>query len=291
MSLSILTVTHNRKEDVQRCIQGVVQNPPADLGEFLVVDNGSTDGTPDWIADRCPSVQLTRWKDNRGLGPALRHLVDASQGEWLMLLDSDTVVPPGTIDALREFGRGKARLGAVAPRMRDATGAVQLTARSFPSPLSAIFGRQTMVSRLWPGNRFTQGYLRSRDQGQGLPFACDWVAFAAALVRREALLQAGSIDPGFFVYWVDADFFRRLRGAGWEVWCCPSVEIVHVEQNRTGKVRNPIVILDFHRGALRYFYRNHGWKGLNPLLPVAAAGLAARAGLHLLVNEWRRIRS
>lgn len=291
MAVSILMVTYNRKEDVQNCLESVLRHRPGDLEEILVLDNASSDGTPEWIASSCPAVQLTRWPENRGLAPALRHLVDRSRGDWLLFLDSDTIVPPGALDALLDFARANPRLGAVAPRLRDVTGAIQLTARAFPAALNGVFGRQTLLSRVWPGNPITRRYLRSEDQASDRPFACDWVAFAAVLVRRAALLEAGSVDPGYFVYWVDADFFWRLRKAGWEVWCYPSAEIVHVEHNRTERVRSSRSILDFHRGALRYFYRAHGWGGLNPLLPLAAAGLAARAGLHLLLNRWRRSRS
>ena len=127
-------------------------------------------------------------------------------------------------------------------------------------------------------------------QLENRPFRCDWVAFAAALVRRRALITAGSIDSGFFVYWVDADFFRRIVDAGWQVWCYPAVEFIHMENNRNGNVRSPRAIRDFHFGVFRYFYKHNGWNGLNPILWIAAAGLFARAGLHLLINAWHRER-
>jgi len=285
--LSILIVTFNRRADVERCIESILVDLRGIEAEILVLDNGSTDGTPEMIASRYPLVRMTRWSANRGLAPALRHIVDESKGDWLLFLDSDTVLKCGCIAKLIEFAESRPRLGAVAPRPLDIDGRIQMTARAFPGPANALFGRQTLLSRIWPGNPLTRRFLKSTEQEANAPFACDWVAFAAVLVRRRALVEAGSIDPRFFVYWVDADFFKRLKGAHWEVWCCPAAEIIHAEQNRPNRVRSPIAIKDFHRGALRYFYKHHGWHGLNPLLWIAAAGLWLRARLQLAINRRR----
>ncbi len=280
-------VNFNHKDDVSRCLKSLYEYLPEGKSEVLVVDNRSTDGAPELIAEEYPAVRLTRWDENRGLAPGLHYLIGESKGEWLFILDSDTIIQPGCIDAIMEFAQSKPCLGAVAPRIRDVTGDIQMTARRFPSPLNALFGRQTLLSRLWPENPITRRFLKAPEQDSNTPFPCDWTAFAAVLVRRSALFEAGGIDPNFFVYWVDADFFRRVRNAGWEVWCFPSAEILHVEQNQPKRVRSPLGIRDFHRGALRYFYKHHGWGGLNPLLWIAAVGLWGRTRIHLAINRRR----
>ena len=288
--ISVIMVNYNHKEDVDRCLESLLRSLPEGQCEILVVDNCSTDGAPDLIAGKYPSVRLTRWQENRGLAPGLHYLIEQSKGEWLFILDSDTIVGAGAIDAIMKFASADPRIGAVAPRVRDVSGAIQMTARVFPNPINAVFGRQTLLSQLWPGNTITRRFLKAAHQESNEPFPCDWTAFAAVLVRRAALVEAGGIDPNFFVYWVDADFFRRVRNLRWEVWCYPGAEIVHVEQNQPKRIRNPNGIRDFHRGALRYFYKHHGWGGLNPLLWVAAIGLWIRTQVHLLIN-WRRMRN
>ncbi len=285
--LSILMVTFNRRQDVERCLNSLFQALPETLLEFLIIDNGSMDGTAEMLA-AYPDIHLIRWSQNLGLALALKELVDQSRGEWLFFLDSDTIVPPGGIDTLLRFAQGNTEIGAVAPRMRDLSGEIQLTARRFPVPLNALFGRQTLLSRLWPDNPITRRFLKTDAQEANQPFRCDWVAFAAVLVRRQAILSVGSIDTVFFVYWVDTDFFRRIVNVGWEVWCYPLVEIIHLEHNRAGQIRRSGAIRDFHYGAFRYFFKHHGWRGFNPLLWVAGAGLLSRAWLHLLLNEWRK---
>ena len=287
--ISVIIVNFNHKDDVSRCLKSLYEHLPEAKSEVLLVDNRSTDGAPELIAEEYPAVRLTRWNENRGLGPALHYLIAESKGEWLFILDSDTIIKAGCIDAILKFATANPKLGAVAPRLRDVTGAIQLTARRFPSPLNALFGRQTLLSKMWPGNSITRRFLKSEEQDGNQPFSCDWTAFAAVLVRRTALMEVGSVDPKFFCYWVDADFFRRLRKGGWEVWCYPAAEILHVEQNQPQRVRSPLGIRDFHRGALRYFYKHHGWGGLNPLLWVAAVSLWVRTQMQLLIN-WRRMR-
>ncbi len=285
--LSILLVTFNRLDDVKRCIESLLPQV-TDRMEVLVIDNGSSDGTPEYIQQKAPEFKLEKWVTNKGLAPALRKLADGARGDWLMFLDSDTVLPADAISTLLTFGRSMPSLGAVAPRMKDLDGNIQMTARRFPSAINGIFGRQTLLSRLWPGNPVTRRFLQADFKDSKLPFRCDWVAFAAVLVRRRALEEAGSIDPEYFVYWVDADFFKRLSLHNWEVWCLPQVEVLHLEHNRTSRRRSPVAIRDFHMGALRYFYKFHGWHGFNPLLWVAAAGLFSRMFLHLGLNFLKK---
>jgi hypothetical protein len=284
-SVSILMVTFNRKDDVARCLDSLFKDQPHPFAEFLVIDNGSTDGTAELVASY-PQITLTRWHDNQGLAVALKELVNQAQGEWLMFLDSDTIVPSGAITSLLKFTEGKEHIGAVAPRMIDFNGEIQLTARNFPQPLNGLFGRQTLISRLWPGNPITRKFLKTQSQNENVPFRCDWVAFAAVLVRSQ-VMATQAIDPNFFVYWVDTDFFKNIAKNEWEVWCFPQVEIIHQEHNRTGQSRSPKAIKDFHYGAFRYFYNHHGMKGLNPLLWVAAIGLFMRAGMHLTLKDLK----
>lgn len=289
--LSILIVTYNCREDVERCLASISENPPTMQYEILLLDNGSKDGTVEAVESQYPSVRVMDWAENRGLAPALKHLVEQSTGDWLFFLDSDTVIQPTSFDPILKFFGENKRIGAVAPRLRDLTGEIQMTARNFPQPVNALFGRQTLISRLWPGNPVTQRFLKVSDQDRNSPFTCDWVAFAAVLVRRQAVLDAGSIDDDYFVYWVDADFFKRLGRAGWQVWCCPHAEILHAEQNKPNRIRSPLAIKDFNKGALRYFYKHHGWGGLNPLLWFAAVALWIRTQLQLTINAYRKLKA
>jgi len=286
MELSILMVTYNRFDDVRRCVASLLPQLSSEM-EVLVIDNNSTDGTAVFIEGIQP-FRVDIWPRNRGLAPALRALADRAQGRWLMFLDSDTVLPPNALSELMSFAESRPALGAVAPRMKDMEGEIQLTARQFPSAINGIFGRQTLMSRLWPDNPVTKKFLQTTDQQGKRPFTCDWVAFAAVLVRRKALEEAGSIDPSYFVYWVDADFFKRLKACNYEVWCLPTVEVLHLEHNKTSKKRSPRAIRDFHTGAMRYFYKHHGWHGLNPLLWIAIPGLYLRMLLHLCLNAMKK---
>ena len=121
-------------------------------------------------------------------------------------------------------------------------------------------------------------------QAAGKPFICDWGSFAAVLVRRVALESIGSIDSKFFVYWSDADFFYRMKKAGWEMWCYPDVEIIHLEYYRPNRKRRPRSIRDFHMGVIRYYFKHHSAKGLNPVFWIGAPLLIFKMYLMLITN-------
>lgn len=286
-ALSVLIVSYNRRVDLAECLDSLFPQALKTDAEVLVLDNGSSDGTQEMIEGSYPWVKLLRWEQNRGLAPALCHLISQAKGEYFFFLDSDTVLQSGCIEMLLEFVRSNETVGAVAPKLRDLEGMVQMTARSFPGPMNAIFGRQTLMSRIWPTNPITAAYLRRDALDDGRPFRCDWIAFAAALIQRQALEEAGFIDEKFYIYWVDADLFKRMKCVGWEVWCYPSAEVLHKEHHKSGRRKNSVAIRDFHRGALRYFYKHHGWYGANPLLWCAALALSLRALMLLAVNRWR----
>lgn len=282
--ISILIVSFNRKRDLDACLGSLKPHLDREM-EVIILDNGSTDGSPEMVRNKYPGFRIVKWKKNLGLAKALRHLAAIAAGEWFLFLDSDTVIPKSGFKGLIDFAMQHPNIGAVAPRMIDLSGDIQMTARVFPNPLNAFFGRQTLLSRLFPDNAITRRFLKTSSQSENQPFMCDWVAFAAVIVRKQALVEAGSIDPDFFVYWVDADFFKRIKAGGWQVWCYPGCEIHHLEENRQNRARNPLTIKDFHRGALRYFFKHHGMSGLNPFLGIAAAGLWVRMQLQLAINR------
>ncbi len=284
--LSVLIVTYNCKTDLKRCLESLhpqIQNNR----EVIVLDNASTDGTVQMLKTDYPWVKPIFSHQNLGLAQGLRQAAQLATGDWLLLLNDDTIIPRGSIDGLTAFAGSHPRIGAVAPRIRDGKGNIEYTARKFPTPVNALFGRYTLLSRIWPNNAITRNFLNFTAQSACRPFACDWGSFAAVLVRKKALESIDSIDPGFFVYWSDADFFYRLKKRDWEVWCTPDVEMIHMEYYRPNRKRSPLSILDFHRGALRYYYKHHGLNGWNPLFWLGSTALLLKMLATLIVNHIR----
>jgi hypothetical protein len=287
-AISIVVVAYQAREDLVRCLASLATQPDRSTYEVLVLDNGSTDGTDEMLASRYPEVRRFRNATNVGLTPGLNQLCREARGELICLLDADTIVQHGAVSTLAEFLRRHPDAGVAAGRMLNPDGSIQETARKFPKPLNGIFGRQTLLTRLFPGNRFSQAYLDRRHIDEQVPFEVDWVAAACMMFRRALLDEVGPFDEGYFVYWVDADWCWRVRQAHRAVWCVPAARVTHVEQNRTGRRKSARAIRSFHDGAYRFYRKHYVRTRWSPSLFIAWAGLSVRCRLILAANAARR---
>jgi GT2 family glycosyltransferase len=240
------------------------------------------------LRSRSPKIKIIENTKNLGLTKAYNQALRGAESRYALLLDSDTIVQPGAVDELFRFLESSPSAGVAAPRLLNVDGTDQRTARSFPSAANALFGRQTLLTKLFPRNRWSRRYLRPDGWGQQLPYQVDWISFACTLFRTELLNRVGFFDEDYFVYWIDADWCKRVVDAGYEVFCVPKARVVHVETNRRGRKRAPRSIVDFHRGSY-LFYRKHCVKGAwNPMTLAAMLGLGLRCVSLLFVNQLRR---
>lgn len=284
--VSVIIVTYNACADLERCLESVAGQKELAL-ETIVFDNASTDGTLEMLK-RFPSVRVIPSSENAGLTVGINRASRVATGDYICLLDSDTVVEPGALLALQQCLAANPRAGVVAGRMLNVDGTIQETARTFPSIVNGLFGRQTLIARLFPNNPLTRAYLRRDDLHRSDPFEVDWVAAACMMYPRDLTSVIGHWDEDYFVYWVDADWCYRVRQAGRSVWCVPGARIYHIEQNRAGKRKNPRGIRSFHEGAY-LFYRKHYVKSpWHPMAQLARISLAARCRLMLLTNSFKR---
>jgi len=197
------------------------------------------------------------------------------------------VVTEGAVARLLAFIRAHAEIGVVGGRLYYPDGALQETARGFPTMVNALFGRRSWLTRLYPRNPFVRHYLMTERKNETEWFETDWVSAACMMIDRRAFEAVGGFDRHFFVYWSDADFCFRVRAAGYRVACMPAARVIHYERYQTGRRKNPRMIVDFHRGVYQFYTRNYAPSRLHPLRLAALLGLGVRAGLLLTVNACR----
>ena len=196
----------------------------------------------------------------------------------------------GAIDQMLDFLEQHPQVGAVGSNLYNPDMTIQHAARRFPSALSGIFSRRGVFRRLFPGNHVSQRDLMIDCYESGEPFEVDWHSAASLMLRRSALDKAGGWDENFFVYWADADLCAQIRSAGYTVFNLPSAKVIHDETlaGRKGHL-NPRMVIDFHRGAYR-FYRKHQIRGrANPMAAIAWLGLAMRATMIIAFDraKWQ----
>lgn len=290
IDLSIIIVNYNGGTLFELCLKSLREHPCSRSIEVIVVDNASVDGSDQCVAAWYPEAIMLRESVNLGLAKAFNKGLARARGRYLLSLDNDTVVLPGALDALLDFMDTQPRAGVAGSRLLNPDRTLQQTARRFPHPLNALFGRRSALTRWFPGNPFSRRYLMVDEQNLQAPYKVDWVSTAALLVRREVVAQVRGLDEDFFVYWVDADWCYRIHLAGWDVYCVPSSDVVHNENLKAGRRdrRKTRMILDFHRGVYRYYRKHHARHWWNPMRGIAWAGLSLRACVLIAHDEVRR---
>jgi N-acetylglucosaminyl-diphospho-decaprenol L-rhamnosyltransferase len=279
VDVSIIIVNYNGGELVEPCIASIHENPPRVPYEIVFVDNASVDGSGERVRDAFPDVVYLPQDDNLGLARAFNVGLRAARGRYVLSLDNDTRVLPDAIQLLVDHLAAHPEAGATGSLLLNPDMTPQRTFRRTPSAVNAVFGRRSLITRLWPSNPISRRYLMEERSDATEPFDVGWVSTAALMVSREALERAGGLDEDFFVYWVDADWCARIRRAGLGIVAVPRSRVIHDEnlKRKARAKRSARMIKDFHRGAYLYYRKNHSASGLNPLVPVAWVALNLRA--------------
>jgi GT2 family glycosyltransferase len=276
LDVDVVICTYRSRNHIGECLDSLCSSVPP-VRSVTVVDNDSGDGSIAVAAAHGRRVRTIQMGCNAGYARAVNRGIAGGCGRYVFVLNPDTVVRPQALDVLVRFADAHPDAGVVAPRLLYADGRDQLTARSFPTPAAALFGRRSPLTRMWPTNPWSTRFLSGRAHTGQEPFEIDWVSGAAMLVPRKVVEQVGGFDEGFFLFWEDADWCRRIKRAGYAVWCVPAASVTHHEGGSRGFGWAPATIRSFHRGAYRYWTKHHTPQPWNPLRWLAAALLAARA--------------
>lgn len=274
--LGIVIVNFNVCDLLRSCLTSVykdlVQAPDLDT-RVVVVDNASGDDSTTMVGTEFPQATLIASQENlgfaRGNNVGLRALgFDAPAGgpasppDAVLLLNPDTEVQPGALAALAGFLRTHPQAGGCGPALRYGDGSFQHSAFHFP-------GLTQLALDLFPASRRLHGRLRNtrlngryplRLYEQGRPFPVDFTLGAALMVRSAAIKDAGLLDEGYFMYVEEMDWCRRLRTAGWPMYCVPAAQITHHEGRSARQFRGAMMVA-LWRSRLRYYQRTYpAWK-------------------------------
>lgn len=248
--LSIIVVSYNAQADLERCLASLGAAAPTTSCEIIVVDNASTDGSAA-LARTFANVQVIASPENRGFAAANNIGIRASSGRALLLLNSDTIVPPGAIDRLMGELSANPQATVIGPRLVDANGRAELSFGRMITPFNEL--RQ---KRLIQGNAAGDPRIvREVDRMTRVRQWPDWVSGACLLVHRDAAAAVGLLDDRFFMYVEDVDFCASIRARGGRVLFTPDVEIVHLRGRSAASA--PAATRAAYRQSHLAFYRKH----------------------------------
>jgi N-acetylglucosaminyl-diphospho-decaprenol L-rhamnosyltransferase len=278
LELEVVVVSHGAEALLRRCLRSLAEHPIAS-GEMrvTVVDSGSPDGTPDMVEAEFPAVRLLR-RGNIGFSAANNLVLRESDAQAVLLLNPDTEVYAGTLDAALARLRSEERIGMVGVKLVTESGVLDHACkRSFPTPLSAL-AHFTGVG----GDQYRAAHLGDDEPGE-----VDAVNGAFMLCRAEAVREVGLLDEGYWLYMEDLDWCHRFWDAGWKVFYEPAGVALHVKGGSSARRRAPRQEVAFHRGMGR-FYRRFDAPEHNPLLNAAVyAGIGAKLGVSLAITALR----
>lgn len=217
--VDVAIVAYNAGELLDEAVRSAAEQ--AGEARVVVVDVGSTDGSVPRIAERFPNARVIA-AENLGFSHGNNVAIEATAGEFVLLLNPDAELRPAALGTLLEAADANPRAAVVGPAVLNPDGSLQANSYGrFPS-LSQVVGL-----RLWRMLQQTAGNTTLSPWRPTVPTSVDWVTGACMLVRRDAIREVGAMDAGYFLYYEDVDWCKRMRDAGWEVVLEPRAECVH----------------------------------------------------------------
>jgi GT2 family glycosyltransferase len=227
--LSVIVVTHNGCDMALRTLRSAMDATGTAPVEWLVVDSGSTDGTPNAIEREFDDVTVLR-RSNRGFAASNNVALRIAQGRYVLLLNPDVEIESGTLQSLVSAMDARPELGIASVVQLGPTGELQISIRRFPSPMRSL--GEALFAAHWPVLRGFQELETSRE-----PYwreeHVDWLVGAFLIARREAVDAVGLMDDRFFLYSEEIDWCYRFWESGWPVVHLPVMTVVHHTGDRT----------------------------------------------------------
>ena len=215
--------------------------------DVVVVDNGSTDGSQQMLAEKYPEVKIIQNTGNVGLGKASNQGIEATHGRYVLLLNNDTIVNGSSFDAMVDFLDQNPKTGAVGGKLLNEDGTIQSCYNNFPK----LHEEFLVTTRL--GRMIRPGYPAIMT-GEDIR-SVDWLGSACLMLRRSALAEVGLLDEGYFIYGDEADLQYRLKKAGWDIFFLPHATTIHFGGRSMDRWRRRKMV---YRGKIIFYQKHYG---------------------------------
>jgi len=219
-----LIVNYKNKEKTLHCIESIKQADLAGLDyEMIMVDNNSADGMVEELKIRYPEVRSLQSEHNRGMGGGNNLAARGATGEFLLILNNDTLVKNDSIKKLINFYKGRHNAGLLGPKLLYPDGRLQYTCLRFPGILTPLY-RRTFLGQF--AKRHLERFLYT-DYNHQAAKEVDWVQGSAMLIKRSLFEELAGFDERFFMYFEDIDLCRRIWQTGLKVFYYPEAIMIH----------------------------------------------------------------
>ena len=250
MDLSVIIVSWNTKGLLLQCLTSIYGRIGEQGVEVFVVDNGSTDGSREAVQEKFPNVKLIQNEKNLGFAIANNKALRLSKGKYLLLLNPDTQVKEGAVEALISFMEIHPDVGIAGAQLLNSDGSKQNSIANFPSLATELLNK-SFLRRLFP-KRFP-----GKEREHPNPIEVDSVIGACMMVKRDAMEQVGLLDEDYFLFLEETDWCLRMKKVGWRIYHVPQAEIVHFQGKTANLVRGKAKI-EYYRSLYLFFEKHRG---------------------------------
>ncbi|WKY47965.1 glycosyltransferase family 2 protein [Eubacteriaceae bacterium ES3] len=288
MDLSIIIVHYKTLELTSNCIDSVLKSNLKNIDlEIICIDNASDDGSIEVIKNRFPDIKVIENKENLGFSKANNQGIKSSSGDYVLLLNSDTIVEFNTLKQSLAFIRDHKNIGALGCKVVLKNGKLDPSCkRSFPTPMNGIYHQLRLDDAFPDSQRFGAYNLTYVNENKTCSVDCIMGAFM--LLPRKVIDTVGLLDEDFFMYGEDIDWCYRIKEADYQIMYYPEVRIFHHKKASGIGKRNPKVIEAFY-DSMGIFFEKHYQNKYNGLTKwVVLNGTAFLKHIALFKNRWRR---
>lgn len=273
MKLSIVIICWNDLRVIRDCLHSIYAETHSTEFEVIISDNGSSDGSVEFIRKNYPQARVIENGANLGFGKGNNVGIRASSGEYVLILNPDTIIHDKALDKWIAFADRHPEAGAFGCRVLNPDGTYQYPAQPFPTIwrqwIAALYLRPLgYVSNAFVSDTYT-GWKGDTER------TIDWQCGCCLLFRADLLKRLGGFDEQFFYHYEEVDLCRRVWGARYPILYTPEASITHLGGQSVK--RFPIrFVLESYRNRYRFFYKHYGRKGARRCQRVSLAWLRVR---------------
>ena len=287
-SVSLVIINYNTKEFLGKCLKSIYENTHEISFEVFVVDNNSKDESTKMVKKEFPQVNLIKNEINVGFAKANNQAIRKSSGRYILLLNSDTLVSPNSLNMMKRFMDHHPQAGALGCKLLNPDLTLQPSCREFPSFVTLLF-ESTFLDQLFPSNKVIGRYklsswnhneIREVDQPMG----------ACLMVRRKTMEEVGLLDEGFHMFFEEVDWCYRIKKRGWKIYFLPEAKVIHYGGQSIRKV-NFKMFFSWHKSRYRFFKKRY--PNISPLalktIFIGCSSLQPIIILTALYGIWRLV--
>jgi GT2 family glycosyltransferase len=284
MKLSVVIICWNDLRVLRECLHSIYQGTHSTDFEVLVSDNGSTDGSVEFIRQGYPEVRVLENRANLGFAKGNNVGIRASSADYVLILNPDTIIHDGALDRLVQFAEKHPEAGAFGCRVLNPDGTYQASARLFPTVRRywvAALGLKKLanLSSLFLFEEYPRWFGETERP-------IDWQSGCCVMFRGDLLRSLGGFDEQFFYHFEEVDLCRRVWAAGHPILFTPEAVVTHLGGQSVG--RFPVRFeIEKHRNRYRYFYKHFGPQAARQCRQLSIARIRVRQLGYMLISLWK----